>query len=174
MEVKAHLNYMHIAPRKVRLVANLIKGMDTRRAELELSYLPKRSSLPILKLLKSAIANAIHNFQLSGEGLYIKEIQVNSGTMLKRSMPRAFGRSAPIRKRTSHISLVLDTRQPVKSIGKTRGKKEDPIIRDITKEDIKEEFLDQAKDERPQFGRISRGKSGGGGFVKKIFQRKAI
>lgn len=107
MDIKAELNYLRIAPRKVRLIADLIKGMDVRRAELELEHMTKRPAAELLKLLKSASANAEHNFNQHREDLYVKEMRVDPGPVLKRSMPRAFGRSGLIRKRTSHVRLEL-------------------------------------------------------------------
>ncbi len=173
MEITAQLNYLRMSPRKVRLLANLIKGMEIKRAELELQYAGKRSAEPLLKLLRSAVANAKHNFQLAEEGLYIKNILVNQGPILKRSMPRAFGRAAPIRKRTSHVYLVLDTRAPVKIKPRKLSKKEEPLVREVTREDIKEEFADdQAKAEReiPK----AKPKSRTPDFVKRVFKRKVI
>lgn len=174
MEVKAHLRYLRISPRKVRLVANLIKGMSTARALLELNHLPKRSSEPMAKLLKSAIANAKHNFQLPEGDLYIKEILVNQGTVLRRFMPRAFGRAAPIRKRTSHISLTLDTRtaKPIKSV----KKKEGPVVRDVTRDDIREDFIQDSHEEKPESGGKSfhKAKAKQTNFVKKVFKRTAV
>lgn len=176
MEVKAHVKYLDIAPRKVRLVANLIKGMDTRRALLELNHLPKRSSLPLVKLLRSAIANAEHNFQLQEADLYIKEIIVNQGTVLRRFMPRAFGRAAPIRKRTSHVSLVLATKGASPVRPKVRKEKTAPIVRKITREDIQEEFAAVPKDEKPESGEKSFHKVRAKpiNFVRRVFKRKVI
>lgn len=155
----------------MRLVAGLVKGMDAGRAELELKHSVKRSAVPILKLLKSGIANAKHNFQLEGTGLYIKDIKVNEGPVLKRFMPRAFGRAAPIRKKSSHIVLILDTREKSAKMGRRRLKKEGPVVRDITAEDIKEEFTDKPKDVKEA---ISRGSQKGANFVRRMFRRKAI
>lgn len=169
MEIKAHLNYLRIAPRKIRLVASLIKGMDTHRAEIILDRLPKRSALPVLKLLRSAIANAEHNFQLKRGDLYIKNILVNSGNVLKRSTPRAFGRAALIRKRTSHVSLTLDTKSDVVLSGKKKIKKTAPTVRDFTRDDVKASFTERQEDRE-----IQKPKLKSPGFVKKIFQRKAI
>ena len=114
MEVKAKLNALRISPRKVRLIADLIRGMDVQRAELELANAPQRSSMDLQKLLKSAIANARHNFELEKDVLFIKEIFVDGGVVMKRQMPRAFGRAAIIRKRTSNISLTLSTERELK------------------------------------------------------------
>ncbi|MBI2055803.1 MAG: 50S ribosomal protein L22 [Candidatus Sungbacteria bacterium] len=107
MEIIAKSKYIHISPRKVRLVANLIKGMEVAHAETELAHHPKHASLPIAKLLHSAIANAKHNFSIEEQGLYIQDIAVGAGPVLKRTRARAFGRAAMIRKRMSHISIVL-------------------------------------------------------------------
>lgn len=172
MEVKAHLNYLRMSPRKVRIIANLIKGMNTKRAELELDHLPKRAATPLVKLLKSAIANARHNFQLAEENLYIKSILVNQGPVLKRSMPRAFGRAAPIRKRTSHVSLTLDTQVPVEAKGGKARKGQAPLVRDVTKEDIKDEFFDDKPKGERETSKEKRSKSQD--FVKKVFKRTAI
>ncbi len=106
----ARLSYLHIAPRKVRIVASLLRGLDVKRAELELRNLPKRASAPLAKLLKSAVQNAI-NLQQDADLLYIKKINVDAGPILKRMMPRAFGRGATIRKRMSHVTVVLGTRE---------------------------------------------------------------
>lgn len=104
--MKATLKNYRQAPRKVRLVANLIKGKPVAKAELELKNLAKRASLPMEKLLASAVANAV----LAGADkamLIVKEVRVDKGVVLKRMMPRAFGRGAPIHKHASHVMLVL-------------------------------------------------------------------
>lgn len=108
MEVRAHLRYLRIAPRKVRLVINLVRGMSVEQATDQLSVLPKRSALPVLKLLNSAVANAEHNFQLEKKNLIIKSITANEGPKLKRWQPRAFGRAAEILKRMTHITIILE------------------------------------------------------------------
>lgn len=108
MEVTAHLRYLRLAPRKVRLVINLIRGLSVTRAADQLSVLPKAAATPILKLLNSAIANAEHNFHLERENLRVKAIVANDGPRLKRWQPRAFGRASEILKRTSHVTIVLE------------------------------------------------------------------
>ena len=110
MEIKAQLNYLHIAPRKVRLAADLIKGKSAVQAETILKHLSKRSAEPLLKLLKSAIANARHNFHEEKENLMVKSVRVDAGPIMKRFMPRARGMASPIRRRQSHVSLVLQTK----------------------------------------------------------------
>jgi large subunit ribosomal protein L22 len=108
MKVKASLRYLRIAPRKVRLVADLIRGKSVKEAEKILTFTTKKAALPLLKLLKSAIANAKHNFHLDEDKLYISQILVNEGPKMKRPFPRARGHMDIIEKKTSHVELVLD------------------------------------------------------------------
>ena len=96
-----------MSPRKVRLVINTIRGLDAQTAETRLRFMAQGPAEPVLKLLRSAMANAEHNFHLKREDLLVKTITADGGPTVKRSRPRAFGRSAPIRKRTTHINLVL-------------------------------------------------------------------
>ena len=104
--MKAFLKNYRQSPRKVRLVADLIKGKPVEIALLEFSYLPKRAALPILKLVKSAVANA-KNDGLTAEDLVVKNLTVDKGMVLKRIMPRARGSAAQILKRMSHVRLEL-------------------------------------------------------------------
>ena len=105
--MKAILRSYRQAPRKVRLVANLIKGKTVPRALVELDVLPKRASGPMKKLLMSAIANAKENDGIALEDLFVKEVRVDQGTILKRSMPKSHGSAHPIHKHTSHIMIEL-------------------------------------------------------------------
>lgn len=107
MDVKAQLNQLRMAPRKVRLVANLIKGLHVEDAKIQLELLTKKSSEPLLKLLNSAIANAKNNHKLDGDDLVISKIVVNGGPTIKRWFPRAMGRAFPIKKRTCDVILTL-------------------------------------------------------------------
>jgi large subunit ribosomal protein L22 len=131
MKVKAKLNNLRISPRKVRLVIDLIRGLDVSEAKLQLNFLVKRSSKPILKLLDSAIANAKNNFKLDESNLYISEIFASEGPTLKRIMPRAMGRAFHIMKRTSHITIVLEEKVKPKS-GNTKK------VEDLKKEKTKD------------------------------------
>jgi large subunit ribosomal protein L22 len=119
-QIKANLNYYRVSPRKVRLVASLVKRLPAEDAIKQLTFSRKRASPAILKLLKSAVSNAKNNFHLEPSRLYIKEIRVDEGPVYKRYMPRARGRATIIRKRTSHIALVLDE---IKAKVKSRNKK---------------------------------------------------
>ena len=112
MEVKAYAKNIRMSPRKVRLVIDVIRGMDVARAATQLRFLKKDAALPVLKLLNSAVANADHNFQIASETLFVKTIMADGGPVIHRWTPKAFGRSAPIRKRTSHITIVLDQMAP--------------------------------------------------------------
>jgi len=107
VETKAQLRSLRMSPQKVRLVADLVRGMRVSDALVQLKFSPKRAAKPLCKLLESAIANASHNHQLDTSSLVISTIFVNEGSMLKRWMPRAMGRATPLRKRSSHITLVL-------------------------------------------------------------------
>lgn len=121
MQAKAKLRYLRTSPRKVRLVADVIRGLSVKSAQNQLQFMNKRAAGPMLKLLNSVIANAENNFKLKKDNLYIKELCVDEGPTLKRWMPRAMGRAAPINKRTSHISIVLGEREKPQ-VKKDKGK----------------------------------------------------
>ena len=104
--MKAFLKNYRQSPRKVRLVADLLKGKRVADGFVQLSALPKRATGPVTKLLASAVANA-KQAGVSADNLYIENITVNKGIVLKRSMPRARGSASRINKRTSHIMLTL-------------------------------------------------------------------
>ncbi len=108
-EVTAKLRFLRMGPRKVRLIADMIRGKKVVRALDLLSVMPKRAARPVLKLLNSAVANAKHNHSLAVEDLKVAQIYVDGGPVLKRWMPKAHGRATPVRERTSHINLVLGT-----------------------------------------------------------------
>jgi large subunit ribosomal protein L22 len=104
--MKAFLKNYRQSPRKVRLVADLLKGKRVADGFVQLSALPKRATLPVQKLLASAVANA-KQAGMKEENLYIANITVDKGIVMKRSMPRARGSASRINKRTSHIMLTL-------------------------------------------------------------------
>ncbi len=106
--IKAQLNHLRVAPRKTRLVADMIRGKSAVEAEAILKQVIKRSADPMAKLLKSAIANAKHNFKIEKKDLKISKVTVDEGPMLKRGMPRSRGQVFPIQKKTSHIILELE------------------------------------------------------------------
>ena len=105
--IKASLHNYRISPRKVRVAANLVRGKSADQAILILSNTSKKATDPLIVLIQSALANAKNNFQIERETLMIKELRVDGGQVLKRSMPRSRGMANPIKKRTSNIMLVL-------------------------------------------------------------------
>ena len=111
MESKAYLRYVRISPRKVSVVLDLIRGKDVKLAKAILEQTPKAACEPLLKLLKSAMANAENNHDMDVSKLYIAACNATAGPILKRIRPRAQGRAYRINKKTSHISLVLKERE---------------------------------------------------------------
>ena len=107
MESKAILKYARISPRKVRRVTDLIKGKNAGDAIINLSFLPHRGSNMVAKVLKSAMANAEQKKVADPESMKISKVFIDKGPTMKRMRPRAQGRADVIRKRTSHITLVL-------------------------------------------------------------------
>ncbi len=105
---RAIARYIRISSRKVKIVIDLIRGKSVREAEAILRYTPKAATEPVLKLLNSAVANAENNLELNRDDLYVAEVYANQGPTLMRYRPRAHGRASRIRKRTSHITIVLD------------------------------------------------------------------
>lgn len=111
MEARAHLRYVRISPRKVKIVCDLIRGKSIPQATAILLTTPKAASEPLLKLMKSAAANAENNHSMDPERLYVSEVFANPGPIIKRIMPRAQGRAYRINKRTSHVTLVVAEKQ---------------------------------------------------------------
>ncbi len=120
MDIIAHANYIRMSPRRLRLIADVVRGLSIDRAEGQLFSISRFAAIPLTKLLHAAIANAEQNFDCVRENLYIKSIMVNEGPQLKRSRPRAFGRATPIRKRSAHITLVLAEHEEGKKGGRAR------------------------------------------------------
>ena len=108
---EATLRYARISARKVKIVADLIRGKDVKEALAIIKYTPKIASETLEKLLKSAIANAENNHGMSSNNLYVAEIYANQGPTLKRIRPAAKGSAVRIRKRTSHITIVLKEKE---------------------------------------------------------------
>jgi large subunit ribosomal protein L22 len=108
MEAKAVAKYIRISPRKVRIVAKNIKGLTVENALSQLTYTPKKAATILQKVLNSALANAEQNSQIDVDTLYVKNIYVDEGPVAKRWRPRAMGRATRIRKRTSHVTVILD------------------------------------------------------------------
>ncbi len=107
LEARASLKFARISARKVKVVADLLRGKDVQEALAIVKFTPKAASEVLEKLLKSAIANAENNHEMNSDNLYIAEIYANQGPTLKRIRPAAKGSAVRIRKRTSHITIVL-------------------------------------------------------------------
>ena len=132
--MKAFLKNYRQSPRKVRLVAGLIKGKSLAEASSELDFLAKRASAPLKKLLASAVANA-KQVGVDGENLFIKELRVDKGITMKRMMPVAMGRGHAINKRTSHLNILLEEiASPAirRGGGKLKAKKLEPKAKSLT------------------------------------------
>lgn len=130
-QAKAQLKSLRMSPRKVRLVVDLVRGMNVEAARAELAFNKKAAARPVLKLLESAVANAVHNHHMKTENLMIETAFVDEGKTLRRWMPRAMGRATPLRKRSSHITLVLtgevDESKKVEVVAE-EDKKEDSVV----------------------------------------------
>ncbi|MEK7203133.1 MAG: 50S ribosomal protein L22 [Patescibacteria group bacterium] len=198
MEVKAKVKHVRMSARKVRLVVNAVRGLSVERSLDLLKFTQKKSVKPVVKLLKSAMANAQNNFELDQNNLYIKTIVVDEGKALHRWLPRAHGRATPIRKKSCHINVILEE---IKSSGKTKAKQQTvdaPIklgskLEKENKVKTKEEKGENASKPEPidknsleekgkvitdvrREGRAGHAKIEGGnfkGFVKKMFRRKS-
>lgn len=165
-EVKAQLNGLRIAPRKVRAVTNLLKGKDVVYVLNQMEFLMKKPVLPLIKLLNSAIANAENNFNMIKENLYIKEFLVDEGIKLKRYRPKAQGRSGEIQKKTSKVRLVLDERV----VGLKRQASEKNVQKELR-------MVEKEKSETKQYEiktEIGKKSDTSGGFVKRLFRRKQV
>jgi len=112
MDAFAKANFIRMSPRKIRLVTNLIVGAKIDAARTQLNFLNKAAATPVLKALNSAVANAVNNFKLDEASLTVKTAVADQGPTLKRWRARAMGRAAPIRKRTTHITIVVTDGKP--------------------------------------------------------------
>jgi large subunit ribosomal protein L22 len=111
MQAKAVARTVRIAPRKARLVVDLIRGKQVGEAVAILNHTPKAASPVVQKLLKSAVANAEHNYEMDVNNLVVAQVFVDEGPTMKRFRPRAQGRASAINKRTSHITIVLSEKK---------------------------------------------------------------
>ena len=160
IDVTAKLSNLQTAPRKVRLLANLIKGLSVEQARQQLRVSAKHVALPLLKLVNSAVANAEHNFQVDASTLRIKSITVGDGRKLKRYQPRSFGKAALILRRASHVYVVLEGEK-----SKSPAKKK-PIAKTANKS--KKNTEDQPKVKKEAKGR------GVKGFKKEIVDPRGL
>src|SRR3989338_5323507 len=166
MKQIAKLKYLHMAPRKVRLIADTLKGLPISEAEAQLLTRSQRVAGPLLKLLRSAIANAKNNAKLDSNKLFVESIRVDQGPMLKRILPRAQGRATPIQKKMSHITVVLEEAAAPTTPRFTIApppKKE----KKTKKSAVKKPALREKKEEITK-------KPEKAGFFKRLFRRKSV
>ena len=132
MAFEVKLNHLHIAPRKARLVADLVRGKTAEEAQTILAFTVKRACEPMLKLLNSALTNAKNIKNVAASDLFISKIIVDEGPAGKRVLPKSRGRGEVVKKRTSHVTLVLDVkREDVKKAKKEKKvatKKEEKVV----------------------------------------------
>jgi len=173
MKITAKLKNLRISARKVRLVADSIRGKKAEEAKTILNFMTKRGAFPVLKLLNQAVANAKNNFQLDPLNLFICEIKVDDGPKLKRWRARARGQAYEIQKKTSHVSLTLE--EIVKEKGKKKKKEKEPVVQEAaagaktgaeekTEKKEKPKFKSEAGVKKPRIGK----------GITKIFRRKAF
>ena len=167
MSVTAKLRYLRIAPRKVRLVADLIREKSVEEAQTILSFTTKKAARVLLKLLKQAVANAKTNFQLEEKNLYISKILVDEGPKYKRWMPRARGQASPIQKKTSHVTIELTEieKKPrkIKKIKKAEKVEKIERVEKVPKVE-KPKLRPEIEEAKPK---VERG-------IRRIFRRKAF
>jgi large subunit ribosomal protein L22 len=170
--VKAELNRLRIAPRKVRAVVGLLRGKTVNEALNQLEFMTKRSVHPIKKLINSAVANAENNFNMVKDNLYIKSFYVDEDIKLKRYRPNSRGVASPIQKKTSHIRIILDEkvagmrREKTKAVEhEDRKNKEEEIKTQTLKDEMKKPEI--RKEIGPRGNVLTR-------LGKRIFQRKAV
>ncbi len=183
MQVSAKLNNYRKSPRKVRLVARALRGLDTGDAEARLKFLIKGSAPDFEKLIRSAVANAENNLGLDKDNLFIKDIIVNEGPKLKRWLPRAHGRATLILKRTSNIEVILAEKVEGKKRREIPKKQE---IKDVKPEELKEKEEkgeEEKKEEKKEIFKEKEEKEfvdekkkavESRGFLKRIFRRKSM
>ncbi|MFH1759373.1 MAG: 50S ribosomal protein L22 [Patescibacteria group bacterium] len=173
----ATLKYLKITPRKARLIAGVIRGLPVKEAEAQLLKKTQRSAPAILKLLRSAMANA-KNREINTDKLYVASIKVDQGPMLKRMLPRARGRATAIQKKMSHITLILEEKEGIVQpqfnvIVPKKDKKQKKEKKTVTKKKIVEEKKAEEKTREARTDeKLSREKRGG--FLKKLFRRKNV
>lgn len=168
MLVTAKLRYLRIAPRKVRLVADLIRGKKVEEAQTILNFATKKASLPLSKLLKQGMANAKNNFQIEPTNLFISKIIVDEGPKYKRWQARARGQAYEIQKKTSHITIILD--EIVKKPKKVKRVRKPKAIEKPEEKIEKAPKLEKPK-LRPEKELIKPKREG---VLKRVFRRKAF
>lgn len=171
--VTAKLKYLHIPPRKVRFIVDVIRGLSVNEAEAQLYVAPRRPAVPVLKLLRSAIANGKQVLKKEPSHLFIKEIRVDQGPRTKRYTPRARGSASLIEKKMSHVTIVLGILEKEKDVRYTFRPK--PKKEEKPKERKQKAKTDEKETEKKIRGGKGDIKSGAKdtGF-RRMFQRKSV
>ena len=193
MLAKAKLNYLRIAPRKMRLLTDAVRGKNAKEVEKLLSFSIKKGAAPLLKLLQSAMANAKNSLDLKEETLYIVKITVDEGPKLKRWRARSRGRAFSVQKKTSHITLVLEGEKEIakkqaptiSAIKQPKQAKSAVLESDVVESEPSQglnprpegqEPVEKARSSKPQADRrpFKREKTKKIGAFNKIFRRKSF
>lgn len=149
VESKAQLKSLRMSPRKVRLVVDLIKGLEVDKALAQLTFSKKDAARPVKKLLESAIANAIHNKSMKRDGLMVANGFVDEGRAIKRWQPRAFGRANPFKKRSSHVTLVLSGMIDAQALSKKTEQAKEEKAKVEEKTAVENKSVENKKDALP-------------------------
>ncbi len=173
-EIKTQLKYLRIPARKVRFVAEVVKGLPVDEAEAKLTIASRRPKDPILKLIRSAVSNAKTNHKIDPEKLYIKNITVDQGPMFKRWMTRSRGGVDMIQKKTSHITLTLgiSDKNPKRRFAIIKPEKEKKEEKPSKKEEKENKSKTEVIKEMKETNEIKPAKEPGS--FNKVFRRKAI
>lgn len=171
--------------RKVKLVADLIIGMDVQEALNQLEATVRKTSPFMIKLLESAIANGENNFGIDRNNMYVLDVVVKEGITLKRWMPKAYGRATPIRKRSSHIEIVLEERVEGKGRKTKKELEAEKQARIEERKKVEKEAIAVSKEENKAVATVKEAKVKDGakskqsaeapnaGWANKIFRRKS-
>jgi large subunit ribosomal protein L22 len=188
MKVSAKLNNLRMPNRKVKLVADLIIGMDVKEAIDQMDAITKKSSPFMVKLLNSAIANGENNFGIDRDNMYIFDVVVKEGITLKRWTPKAYGRATPIRKRSSQVEIIIEekeegknrkTKEQLEKERDVRAEKRRKIEKKIEAErkalEKEEEVAEGVKDVKTKEKATSKkdAVAANAGWTNKIFRRKS-
>ena len=154
MQITAKAKYIRMSPKKIRLVADVVRGLEIKDALTQLRFINKQAALPLAKLLNSVIANAENNSKLKKDTLYVKKIVVNGGPTLSRWRPRAYGRAGMIRKRSAHIEVTLDEKSAGAEKIATKPQKTPKPVRRGASGVTKVKSLDEVKKMVPSSERL--------------------
>ena len=171
MQVLARARYIRVSPRKMNIVAGLIRRKPLSVAQRELSFRPERAAKLLLEIVNSAAANALENHSLDTTALTVAAVTVGQGPRLKRFTPKAFGRATPIRKPTSHITVTVEGDKTVtKAIRRSKSRAVTAEATDV-EESKNVATTAKASEDKPEGKQRSAGPAPKG-FLRRVFQRK--